>query len=193
MGMFKISERILDRYFWPSLSHDVELHIKSCLDCHRTKPHSKHAGPPLKPLPQPGAPKHRIHIYLFGPLSTSESGKKYILVITDSFTKYVGLVAVRSKEAKCIADALMDVWFTRYSTPNEVVSDNGKEFCNKLSEELNSRLRIMHKTTSPYHPECNASAEVFKCTMRQYIQAVIQPPNLDWEIYLPALRIPNNT
>lgn len=51
----------------------------------------------------------------------------------------------------------------------------------------------MHKTTSPYHPECNASAEVFNRTMRQYIQAVIQPPYLDWEIYLPALRIAYNT
>ena len=92
-----------------------------------------------------------------------------------------------------MADALMDTWFTRYSTPHEIVSDNGREFCNKLSEELFSRLRIMHKTTSPYHPECNASAEVFNRTMRQYIQAVIQPPYLDWEIYLPALRIAYNT
>ena len=68
-----------------------------------------------------------------------------------------------------MADALMNVWFTRYSTPNEVVSDIGKEFCNKLSEELYSTLNILHKTTSPYHPECNASAEVFNRTMRQYI------------------------
>ena len=29
--------------------------------------------------------------------------------------------------------------------------------------------------------------------MRQYIQAVIKPPYLDWEIYLPALRIAYNT
>ena len=115
MGIFKTSERILDRYFWPSLSHDVEMHIKHCLDCRKTKPHSMHSRPRLKPLPQPGAPNHCIHI----------------LVITDSFTKYVELVAIQSKEAKCVADALMDVWFTRYSTPNEVVSDNGKEFCNK--------------------------------------------------------------
>ena len=94
MGLFKTSERILDRYFWPSLSHDVEMHIKHCLDCRKTKPHSMHARPPLKPLPQPGAPNHRIHIDLFGPLATPASGKKYILIITNSFTKYVELVAL---------------------------------------------------------------------------------------------------
>ena len=81
----------------------------------------------------------------------------------------------------------MDTWFTGYSTPHEVVSDNGKEFCDKLSDELYDRLKILHRTTSPYHPECNASAEVFNRTMRQYLQSVRKPPYLDWEIYLPAL------
>lgn len=193
MGIFKTTQRIINTYYWPNMHKDIEEHVKSCVDCQRTKPHSKHPRPPLRPLEQPHTPNHRIHIDLFGPLSTSESGKKYILVITDAFSKYVELVAVASKEAKCIADALMDTWFTRYSTPHEVLSDNGGEFCNKLAEELYDRLKIMHKTTSPYHPECNASAETFNRTMRQYIQAVIKPPYLDWEIYLPALRIAYNT
>ena len=60
-------------------------------------------------------------------------------------------------------------------------------------KELCAKLRILHKTTSPYHPQCNSSVEVFNRTLRQYIQAVIQPPYLDWEIYLPALRISYNT
>ena len=58
---------------------------------------------------------------------------------------------------------------------------------------LSEKLKFVHKNTSPYHPECNASAEVFNRTMRHYIQAVIQPPYLDWELYLPALRISYNT
>ena len=54
----------------------------------------------------------------------------------------------------------MDVWITQYSTPKEIVSDNVKELCNALLKDLTQRLGILHKTTSPYHPECNASAEV---------------------------------
>ena len=136
MGIYKTSQRILNSYFWPTMTHDVEVHVKNCIDCQRTKPHSRHARPPLKPLEQPVSPNHRLHIDLFGPLATSASGKSYILVMTNSFTKYVELAAIPNKEAKSVADALMDTWFTRYSCPNEVVSDNGREFCNKLSEEL---------------------------------------------------------
>ena len=130
---------------------------------------------------------------LFGPLASSEAGKKYTLVMTDAFSKYVELASIRSKEAEEVANALLDTWISRYSTPVCIVSDNGKEFCNKLMKCLSEMLKFVHKNTSPYHLECNASAEVFNRTMRHYIQAVIQPPYLDWELYLPALRISYNT
>ena len=87
MGIFKTSQRILISYFWPTMSHDVEVHIKNCVDCQKTKPHSKHARPPLKLLEQPVSMNHRLHINLFGQLDTSENGKSYILVMTDALTK----------------------------------------------------------------------------------------------------------
>ena len=36
---------------------------------------------------------------LFGPLKTSGSGKKYIMCITDAFSKLAELVALPNKEA----------------------------------------------------------------------------------------------
>ena len=80
------------------------------------KPWGRPARVPLKPLPQPENPKHRIHVDLFGPLATGGSGKKFVMVITDSFTKYVELVALPNKEAGTVAKAIVDTWVTRYST-----------------------------------------------------------------------------
>ena len=97
MGVFKTQERILADYYWPNMAKEVETHVKNCLECQKSKPWSKPAPVPLKPLPQPMAPNHRIHIDLFGPLSTSGSGKKFVLAITDAFTKMVELVAIPSK------------------------------------------------------------------------------------------------
>ena len=51
-------------------------------------------------------PNQRIHMDLFGPLKTSQSGKKYIMVVTDAFTKYVELIAIPDKQAETIASAL---------------------------------------------------------------------------------------
>ena len=102
-------------------------------------------------------------------------------------------MAIPDKEAETVAQAIFDTWITRYSTPFEILSDQGKEFCNNLFKSLCQKLSILLKTTSPYHPETNASAEVFNRTMKRYLQAVLQPPYLDWESYLPSLRFCYNT
>ena len=57
---------------------------------------------PLQPIPSTEMPNEKIHVDLFGPLKTSESGKKYILCITDSFTKYAEVIAIPNKEATTV-------------------------------------------------------------------------------------------
>ena len=193
MGMYKCRERILEKYFWPNMNNDVKDHIRKCVECQRSKPHSRPLRVPLQPLEQPSEPNHRIHVDLFGPLTSSGKGKKYVMVITDAFTKYVELVALPSKEASVVSKAIYETWITRYSTPKEIVTDGGKEFCNKILDGLCDELKLLHKQTSPYHPECNAAVEVFNRTMRQFLQSAISAPYLDWEPLLPALRISYNT
>ena len=48
---------------------------------------------------------------LFGPLKTSSSGKKYICVITDAFTKYTEIVPMEDKSAETVAKAFMKSGF----------------------------------------------------------------------------------
>ena len=140
---------------------------------------------PLKPLPQPENPNHRIHVDLFGPLATGGSGKKFVMVITDSFTKYVELVALPNKQAGTVAKVIVDTWVTYYSKPAEILTDGGKEFANKLLNSICLELGVLHKQTSPYHPQCNAQVEVFNRTMRHYLQNGLSSPYLDWEDLFP--------
>ena len=130
---------------------------------------------------------------MFGPLATSGNGKQYIMVMTDAFNKYVELVALPNKTAEVVAKAIYETWISRYSTPKVIVTDGGKEFANQILNGLCDHLGIVHKQTSPYHPECNAAVEVFNRTMRQFLQAAMEAPFLEWESLLPALRISYNT
>ena len=106
---------------------------------------------------------------MFGPLKTTIGDKKYILSMTDAFTKYVELVVTPSKEAAVIAKAIFDRWICRYGCPLEIVTDQGKEFWAKLSNEL----KIRHATTSPYHRQCNSQAEVAYKTIAKYLASVV--------------------
>jgi hypothetical protein len=107
----------------------------------------------LSPLPLPTEPGQRVHTDLFGPLKTSDKGKKFILCVTDAFTKHVELVALPNKDAHTVAEAIFDKWICHFDVPLDLVTDQGTEFCAKLSKELLTRLEMTQLTTSSHHPQ----------------------------------------
>ena len=80
-GIYKTKERLMQCFYWPGMDADVATHLKSC---HRCQMRRKDDRPPptlLSPLPLPTEPGQRVHADLFGPLKTSDKGKKFILCI----------------------------------------------------------------------------------------------------------------
>jgi hypothetical protein len=135
-GVAKTRYRVTQNYWWLSMDRDIGEFIKSCgkYQENRTDVHPK--PDLLTSLPICTEPNQRIHADLFGALTTSEKNKKYILCMTDAFSKYVELVAIPNKEADTVADAIFAHWICEYGIPVELITDQGKEFCNKLSDEL---------------------------------------------------------
>jgi hypothetical protein len=107
-------------------------HTKTCLRCQRRKK-STDKLPPLHPLPNPEWPNIRIHADLFGEMLAAGRQHKYILCITDAFTKYAIVTAVENKEAETVAKAIFNEWFCKFGIPAQIHTDGGKEFVNKLS------------------------------------------------------------
>jgi hypothetical protein len=135
----------------------------------------------------------RIHADLFGPMLAAGRQHKYILCITDAFTKYAMVTAVENKEAETVAKAIFSEWFCKFGIPAQIHTDGGKEFVNKLSNELFSLLNVNHTKTTPAHPQCNAQVEVFNKTVKKYLASFVDDTTLDWENFLPALMLSYNT
>ena len=192
-GQLKTKERILQTFYWPGMDANIQHHLRSCHQCQlrRTDDHP----PPLllTSLPQTTEPNQRVHADLFGPLFMSGRHKKYVLCITDAFTKYVELVALENKEADTVAESLFKKWFCWYGNPLDVVTNRGKEFCAKLSEALFKKLGTSHLKTAPYHPQCNSQAEVANKTIQKYLNSFVNESTLDWELYLAPLMFSYNT
>jgi transposase InsO family protein len=171
---------------------DIQDYISKC---HKCQVGRKRSEPPqlLSPLPQCTEPQQRVHADLFGPLKTTIGDKKYILSMTDAFTKYAELVVIPSKDAATVAKAIYDRWICRFGCPLQVVTDQGKEFCAQLTDELFSLLNIQHTTTTAYHPQCNSQAEVANKTIAKYLSRVVGEDTLDWEDYIGPLMFSYNT
>ncbi len=112
-GISKTKERLLQSYYWPNMESHIAEHLRSCNKCQTAKS-GKTAPELLSPLPQCTEPNQRVHADLFGPLKTSNGNKKFILCITDAFTKYVELVILPNKEALTVATALLNRWICRH-------------------------------------------------------------------------------
>ena len=107
-GVYKTKERLFQCYYWPGMDADITEHLKTCRKCQAGKIDHRPAPALLTPLPQPTEPNMRIHADLFGALKDLGRGKRYILTITDAFTKYVELVALPNKEASTVCEAIFN-------------------------------------------------------------------------------------
>jgi hypothetical protein len=87
------------KYFWPRMFSDIEYYCKSCLDYQQSKRHYHGKKAPLHPLPTES--EHvfsRLHMD-FLELKHTKEGYRYVLLITDSFTKWVEGFALRTMTA----------------------------------------------------------------------------------------------
>jgi hypothetical protein len=107
--------------------------------------------------------------------------------------KYVELVPLPNKEATTVANTIFDKWYCNFHGPLEIITDQGKEFCAKLSNDLFKRLGTTRLTTLPHHPQCNRQAEVPNKTIARYLASFCYDSTLDWELYIAPLMFSYNT
>ncbi len=64
------------------------------------------------------------------------------MCVTDAFSKFAELIAIPDKHAETVANALYTRWLCRHGLPLEIVSDQGKEFCNEVVDKLLELLKV---------------------------------------------------
>ncbi|XP_008189275.1 KRAB-A domain-containing protein 2-like, partial [Acyrthosiphon pisum] len=101
----------------------------------------------------------RCQVDLIDMQAQPDGNYRFILVYQDHLTKYVLLKPLTHKRAEEVAYILLDI-FTTFGAPCILQSDNGREFVNKVIEELCSmweELKIVHG--KPRHSQSQGSVE----------------------------------
>lgn len=102
-----------------------------------------------------------LGIDLIGPYPLSQNTKtRFILVITDYFSKWVELFPLRAPTAQGVCNCLLNNTIFRYGVPHNIACDNGKQFISTIFKEFCDRLSIKHIITTPYHPQTNLTKRV---------------------------------
>ena len=133
-------------------------YVKKCNQCQRFAPSIHQLGGVLNPLFSPW-PFTKWGLDIVGPFPKAAGNKRYLLVGTDYFTKWVEaepLANIRDVDAKRF------VWrniVTRFGVPRTLISDNGLQFNSKAIRRYCCELRIANRYSTPAYPQGNRQAE----------------------------------
>ncbi|KAM0981460.1 hypothetical protein TB1_013793 [Malus domestica] len=93
-------------------------------------------------------------------LFPSSHGFNYILLAVDYVLKWVEANATCTNDSKVVADFVKTNIFARFGMPRVLINDGGSHFCNRTIEALLKKYNVMHKVSTPYHPQTSGQAEV---------------------------------
>lgn len=99
---------------------------------------------------------------IVGPFPETTVGNSYILVAADYFTRWVEAYPIPNQEAVTVAQKLVNEFFLRFSPPERLHSDQGRNFESGVILEVCKLLGIAKCRTTPYHPQCHGLVEHFK-------------------------------
>jgi len=68
-----------------------------------------------------------LSVDIFGPISAAKSGNRFILAITDHFSKLTKCVAWQRITAISVASAIIDAWVACHCPPDRILSDQGPQ------------------------------------------------------------------
>ena len=140
-----------------------------------------------------GYPLQLVAVDIVGPLTPSKSENTYILVASDYFTRWVEAYAIPNQEAVTVANKLVDEFFCRFSVPEQLHSDQGRQFEANVMQEVCRLLQIDKTRTTPYHPQSDGLVERFNRTMLAMLASTVEEDPSNWEQHLRKVCMAYNT
>ena len=185
-GIKKTLQRLRKCSYWVGMRHDVREWCRVCETCMAKKGPQHVPQAPLQ-IVGVGAPMERVAVDIAGPFPVSSAGNRYIIVVIDYFTKWPEVFAIPNQEARTVAQALVDGFFSRFGMPEELHSDQGRNFESTLFRDCCRLLGIRKTRTTALHPESDGMVERFNRTLVQEIAKRCRHGQNDWDQYIPTI------
>ena len=192
IGEEKMKHRLKERFYWPGCTEAVGEWCRNCISCTTRKTVAPKRRAPLQTI-KAGYPMQIVSVDLMGPLPETEDGCKYVMVAVDCFTRWVEVYAIRNQEATTVAQKLVDEMFCRFSPPEQLHSDQGRQFESDLVKEICELLQIRKTRTTPYHPQCNGMVERFNRTLLDMLSTAVGNHQADWQQHIRKLCLAYNS
>ena len=182
LGEEKTVSRLKERNYWPGHWTDVREFCRTCSECTSRKSPSPRNRGPLYPM-------QIVAVDILRPLPITENGNLYVLVASDYFTRWVEAYPIPNQEAVTVARILTQEMFFRFSVPEQLHSDQGRQFESQLIAEI----CISKTRTTLYHPQGDCLVERFNRTLLNMLAITVKGHQGDWEDHIRAVCLAYNS
>ena len=168
------------------MAADIYKTIRNCTTCAKNRVKLRRRTHPLRIFPAT-RPIESLAIDILGQLTKSRKGNRFLLVMSDRFSKLTHVVPLRRIDAYTVAVSFVEAWVFKYGPPKTLISDNGKRFASKFFQAVCSLPGISNIFTSTNHPQTNGQVERYNRTILAMLRNYVNEPQNDWDRYATAL------
>lgn len=186
MGSFKTFCRLQRLYFWPKMRQDAARYVSKCRTCQQIK---REPGKPYGLMGEQrgvNTPWRMISADLIGPFPRSKKQNKYLLVVTDTFSKFSLLKPLKAATANLVSKFLEEEVFLVYGIPAYFICDNGSEFIGAPVKNLLKEYRVKLLLNASRHPQSNPTERVNQ-TIVTMMRAYVGENHRDWDCKIPQI------
>ena len=180
-GGTKMYAQMRKSFYWPRMAMDVNRYVASCPSCIKKSLRVSRKTTKLQLFP-PTAPMEFIAMDILGPLTLTDQGNRFLLVVTDRFSKLTRAYPLATTTAEVVAKTFFDGWVAAgYGIPQVLLTDNGTQFVAKFFQSFCRILGVKQVFTSAYHPSTNGQTERFNRTIVEFMGAYVAEHQRDWD------------
>ena len=184
-GMAKTFDWVQEGFYWLGSRRDAHDWINSCEVCSQKKSSRQKYIHSLT-IWKPSHPFWQVALEIMGLLPES-NGNNYIFLIGDQFTKWYEAIPISNEEASMVAQAFLNVWFSRFGSPVNLLSDEGSNFMLNLFQNICKELEFNRTSTKSYNPQRNAMIDCTNRTIEESLAKYVGEPHNTWNDYLPLV------
>lgn len=164
---------VKERYWIPNITKVISKVLSRCQACQVHKSPSNSLKMPMQAMTR-GLPFRKWGMDFVGPLTKTANNNVYIVTPIDYSTGWAYAMPLTQTSATNAILLLKEI-ICNHGVPEQLVTDNGTEFCsNKFSSYLKD-VGIEHTKTSPYHPQTNGLVERFHGTLIASLKKLCSP------------------
>ena len=120
-----------------------------------------------------------------GPFPKAVGNKKYLLVCTDYFTKWVKTEPLANIKDVDVKRFIWKNIITRFGVPYVLISDNGLQFDSKTFRKYCSDLGINNRYSTPVYPQGNGQAKAVNKVILNELKKRLDDVKGKWVEELP--------